>query len=194
MPLVDLSLDDDDDLALDDDSLSLADDDDLLALGADELAFSETLVAIAPSKAEQLAFCLRVEKLLKTKKLRTLPYEGVLADFEIWDLDDVFEFWMAKHRRDKNAHALEVAFYTASRLLAGLQHVKISCPLFPGQTLKGEVIGADTDTARVMVSLPFGNGKVRSNIAGGGLRSSRLVWFHIPTGRPIDAAEPFSMI
>lgn len=191
-------------LSLDSDVLDLGSDDlldldglggdDLLSLGDDELAFSEKLVPIAPGKTEQLATCLRVERLLKAKKLKVLPYEGVIPEQELWDLGDVFDFWLAKHRRDKNTHALEVAYYCASRLLTGLQHVKIRCALFPDQILKGEVVGADTDAARVMVTLPFDNGKVRSNILGGGLRHSRLVWFHTPTGRPLDAAEPFAMI
>jgi len=200
-----LDLYDDDALSLDGDVLDLGSDDlldldglggdDLLSLGDDELAFSEKLVPIVPSKTEQLAVCLRVERLLKAKKIRTLPYEGVIPEQELWDLGDVFDFWLSKHRRDKNTHALEVAYCCASRLLTGLQHVKVSCALFPGRVLKGEVIGADSqDAARVMVTLPFDNGKVRSNILGGGLRHSRLVWFHTPTGRPLDAAEPFAMI
>lgn len=165
------------------------DDDDLLDLPGVRL--EPTWTHLEPAASVEVARCQRFILDRAAKRVSDLDYEGTDPNMQFWTHFDIFDFWWTKYLRDKNQTALDVAFLAAVRCYAGFIHCKVRSPLFDTD-LRAEVMDVQDISIRLLVKLPFDNGRVKSNLRY--MANHRMVWFGRRGGHAMSTQEPFYIV
>lgn len=204
-----LALDDldPDTLALDDlldldsdapaDDLLALDDDDLLSLEDDELSWQRqrTFDILPVSVKAQESFCRAGLEVAARKRAEDPLDMGETEEFE---------FWWDKYRRDGNKVALAQAYLLKHASLraekpASLQYKRVVSDFFPGVALRTEIVKIDDEGWHLLIRMPEGGGRLKSNINGNAHKNFRMAVFAPDPKRPgylleRDKAECFQAV